>query len=169
MAEEQGSTEGTAETAGSATEQTEATGQNDLGDAGKRALAEERRGRRAAEKELEKLRAASMSEQEKAVAAAKQAGASEALKVTAPRLVRAELRAAAAEAGLGKDALAGFLEYADLSKFVTEDGEPDEKAISAAVKRLGGGRPTDFDGGARTSADKPADMNSLLRRTAGVV
>jgi hypothetical protein len=79
------------------------------------------------------------------------------------------LRAAAAEAGLAKEALAGFLEYADLSRFVGEDGAPDDKAITAAVKKLGGsGRPTDFDGGARTPASTPADMNALIRRTAGV-
>jgi hypothetical protein len=121
-----------------------------------------------AAKELEKVRAAAMSEQERAVAEAKSAGLTEAQKATAPRLVRAELRAAAAEAGLGKDALAGFLEYADLSKFVTDDGEPDDKAIAAAVKRLGGtGQRPDFDGGARTTAAKPADMNSLIRQHAG--
>lgn len=166
MAED--STEGTEETAESATEQPETESRNELGDAGKKALAEERRARRVAERELEQLRKASMSDQEKAVAEAKQAGLTEAARATAPRLVRAELRAAAAEAGLGKDALAGFLEYADLSKFVSEDGEPDSKAITAAVKRLGGSTPTDFDGGARTSAAKPTDMNARIRQLAGL-
>lgn len=123
---------------------------------------------RAAQAELEKVRQAGLSEQERAVAAAKAEGLTAAQRAAAPRLVRAELRAAAAEAGLGKDALAGFLEYADLSKFVTDDGEPDDKAIAAAVKRLGGGRQTDFDGGARRTADKPADMNAFIRRRAGV-
>jgi hypothetical protein len=129
---------------------------------------ERAKGNATAAKELEKVRAAAMSETEKAVAAARAEGLTEAQKATAPRLVRAELRAAAAEAGLGKDALAGFLEYADLSKFVTDDGEVDDKAISAAMTKLGGGRPADFDGGARTTAAKPADMNQLLRRQAGV-
>lgn len=120
-----------------------------------------------AAKELEKVRAAAMTETEKAVAEAKAAGLTEAQKATAPRLVRAELRAAAAEAGLARDALAGFLEYADLSKFVGDDGEPDGKAIEAAVKKLGGSRPTDFDGGARQTAAKPHDMSSLIRARAG--
>ena len=86
--------------------------------------------------ELEKFRAAQMSETERAVAEAKQAGLTEAQKAAAPRLVRAEMRVAAVEAGLGKEALDGFLEYADLSKFVTEDGEPDTDAIAKAVARL---------------------------------
>lgn len=121
-----------------------------------------------AAKELERHRAAAMTEQEKAVAEAKTAGATEAARVAAPRLVKAELRAAAADAGLPKEALAGFLEYADLSRFVGDDGEIDDKAITAAIKKLGGGKPADFDGGARTTAAKPADMNSLIRHAAGV-
>jgi hypothetical protein len=130
---------------------------------------ERAKGNATAAKELEKVRAAAMSEQERAVAEAKAAGLNEAQKANAPRLVRAELKAAAAEAGLGKDALAGFLEYADLSKFVTDDGEPDEKAIAAAVKKLGGtGRRPDFDGGARGGAAKPNDMNALIRASAGL-
>lgn len=150
-------------------------GAAELGDAGQRALKavrdearDAKRQLKAATAELAKLREASLSEQERAVAAAKTEGRTEASRVAAPRLVRAELRAAAAEAGLGRDALSGFLEYADLSKFVGEDGEPDTKAIEAAVKRLGGGRQTDFDGGARTSDAPPKNMNDLIRRQAGV-
>lgn len=123
---------------------------------------------RAAQAELEKVRQAGLSEQEKAVAEAKTAGAAEAARAAAPRLVKAELRAAAADAGLPKKALAGFLEYADLSRFVGEDGEVDEKAIGDAIKKLGGGKPADFDGGARTTAAKGTDMNSLIRQRAGV-
>lgn len=131
-------------------------------------LNQARRELKAANRDLEQLRAASMTEQEKAVAAAKAEGQTQAARDSAPRLVRAELRATAAEAGLSQDALAGFLEYADLSKFVGDDGQPDDKAIKAAVKRLGGGKSTDFDGGARTTAAAPADMNSLIRRGAGL-
>lgn len=164
------------EAAATATDEQQSTdGADDLGDAGKRALQEVRREAReakarlkAATAELEKVRAASMTEQEKAVAQAKTAGATEAARAAAPRLVRAELRASAAEAGLTKDALAGFLEYADLSRFVGDDGEVDDRAISAAIKKLGGGKPADFDGGARTPAPKGTDMNSLIRRSAGM-
>jgi hypothetical protein len=153
---------------------TPSTGQQtppaELGDSGKRALDEERRARRKAEKELADLRKASMTENERAVAEAKTAAAAEANKAAAPRLIRAELRAAAAEAGVPKDALDGFLEYADLSRFAGDDGEPDSKQIAAAVKRLGGasGR-ADFDGGARGGAARPVDMSTLIRQKAGVI
>lgn len=141
----------------------------DLGDAGKKALAEERRARKAAEKELETLRKAAMTDQEKAVAEAKAAGLADANKATAPRLVKAELRAAAAEAGVPKAALDSFLDYADLTRFLDDAGQVDDKAVTAAVKRLGGGngRPN-FDGGARGNAAPPADMNALIRRSAGI-
>lgn len=122
---------------------------------------------RRAQRELEQLRAQGMTEQEKAVAEARAAGAQEAAKASAGRLVKAELRAAAAESGVSKSTLDGFLEYADLSRFVAESGEPDAKAIDAAVRKLGGGR-TDFDGGVRSPARKPADMNALIRRGAGL-
>jgi hypothetical protein len=129
---------------------------------------ERAKGNANAAKELEKVRASAMTETEKAVAEAKAAGAVEAARTSAPRLVRAELKAAAAEAGLGRDALAGFLEYADLTRFIGDDGEVDEKAIGAAIKKLGGGKPADFDGGARTPGAKPNDMNALIRQRAGL-
>jgi len=116
--------------------------------------------------DLKKRAASAMTDQEKAVAEAEQRGAAAATTKVAARLARAEFRAAAA-GKLDAETLNGFLEYADLSKFVTDDGEPDEKAIAAAVKRLGGTTSTDFDGGARTTAGKGADMNQLIRKTAG--
>lgn len=132
-------------------------------------LADMRRARKAAEKELSELRAASMSEQEKAVAEAEQRGRSAAVATYAGKLAGAELRAAAA-GRVPKEALDAFLEYADVARFVGEDGELDRKAIDAAVRKLaanGNGR-TDFDGGIRTPAAKPGDMNSLIRGLAGV-
>lgn len=128
---------------------------------------ERAKGNAQAAKELEKVRAAAMSEQEKAVAAAKAEGLTEAAKAAAPRLVRAEFRAAAA-GQVDKQTLDAYLEDVDLSKFIGDDGEPDLKAIEARIKRLGGGRRTDFDGGARSTAAKGTDMNSLIRRQAGV-
>lgn len=164
-----GENESANENAGAANEGAGA-GDDGLAEAGRRALAEERRARKAAEAELAKLRKASMSEQEKAVADARAAGADEAAKAAAPRLVRAELKAAAHEAGVPKATLDGFLKYADLNRFVGDNGEIDEKAIGAAVKDLGGtnGR-TNFDGGARDKGAPTVDMNSLIRRGAGVV
>lgn len=170
MAEDTTTVEDAPEAAGQ--QQTDDDWETSEGKGGKKAvlgeLAEARRTAKAAQRELEKVRTASMTDQEKAVADAKAAGQTEGARAAAPRLVRAELRAAAAEASLPKAALDGFLEYADLSRFVGDDGEPDSKAIEAAVKRLGGGQATNFDGGARTSAGKPTDMNSLIRRQAGL-
>lgn len=122
---------------------------------------------RAAQAELDKVRRSGLSEQEKAVAEAKAAGQVEAVRAVVPRLVRAEFRAAAA-GQVDKSTLDAYLEDIDLSKFVTEDGEPDTKAIESRIKRLGGGRAADFDGGARTPAGKPGGMNSQIRRMAGL-
>lgn len=86
-----------------------------------------------AQKELEKLRSASLSDTERAVAEAKAAGRTEALIETGRRLAAAEFRAAAAAAGLD---VAEVLDLVDLARFVGEDGTPDEKAIAAAVNKL---------------------------------
>lgn len=120
-----------------------------------------------AAKELEKVRAAAMTETEKAVAEAKAAGVAEAARQAGPRIVRAEFRAAAA-GQVDKQTLDAYLEDVDLTKFLTDDGEPDIKAIEARIKRLGGGKPADFDGGARTPAAKPTDMNAQIRQLAGL-
>lgn len=124
--------------------------------------------------DLKKKAAAAMSDTERAVAEAEQRGRSAALQSAGIRLAKAELRAAAA-GKVAPEALDGFLEYADLNRFVDpESGEPDEKAISAAIKKLGGGSGkgtgsgTNYDGGARSTAAKPADMNSLIRQAAGL-
>lgn len=118
--------------------------------------------------DLKKRAAAAMTEQERAVAEAEQRGRSAALKDSGSRLARAEFRAAAA-GKVSTSALDGFLEYADLGRFVGDDGEPDEKAIAAAVKKLSGSSPgTNYDGGARGEADKPISMSALIRRHAGL-
>lgn len=122
---------------------------------------------RAVQAELEKVRQAGLSEQEKAVAAAKADGLAEATRSVGPRLVRAEFRAAAA-GQVDQRTLDAYLEDADLVKFLGDDGEPDLKAITARIERLGGGQKrTDFDGGARSPAPKGTDMNALIRRVAG--
>lgn len=119
-------------------------------------------------KELEQLKTRNMSETEKAVAEAEKRGRESALSAGAERLARAELRAAAS-GRIDAEALNGFLEFADLKKFIGEDGEPNTKAIEAAVTKLGGAeKQTDFDGGARRTAGKGTDMNSLIRKAAGV-
>lgn len=119
-----------------------------------------------AAKELADLRKSAMTEQEKAVAEAEERGKTTARTESSKRLARAEFRAEAAGV-VDKKALDGFLEYADLTKFVGEDGEPDSKAITAAVKKIAGAEQVpDFDGGARRTS-KTTDMNSLIRQQAG--
>jgi hypothetical protein len=87
--------------------------------------------------ELEKLQAASLSDQEKAVAAAVKAAQDEVrtgtLREVGHRLVDAEVRAAAAGRAVDVDAL---LEGLDRSRFLGDDLEPDTAAIRAWVDRV---------------------------------
>lgn len=83
-----------------------------------------------ATEKLAKLEAAAMSEQERAVAEAKAAGASEAAKTYGSKLAAAELKAAAAAKGVDLSTIGKYLK-ADM--FVGDDGEVDEAAIKTAV------------------------------------
>lgn len=86
-----------------------------------------------AAEELEKLRAAAMSEQEKAVAEAKAAGAGEAARTFGSRLAAAELKATAAAKGVDLSSIGDLI---DASRFVGDDGEVDTAAIGKAVEKL---------------------------------
>lgn len=150
-----------------------------LGDAGKKALAAERAAAKAAEKrakaleaELEKLRLANASAEEKAVAAARAEGRTEALTAANARLVRAEVKAAAAGVLNDPDDAVNLL---NLDEFeVDEDGEVDAKAIKAAVQRLAdakpylaaGAKPAALPGGGATPS-QGFSMDDLIRRKAG--
>lgn len=119
--------------------------------------------------ELEKVRKASMSEADKAVAEAEIRGRTAAASEFGERLARTEFDALAGRRNADFDS-AKALEYVDLKKFLTEDGEPDKKAIAAAVERLvpeASGGSTSYDGGARTTARPSGDMNSVIRKAAG--
>jgi hypothetical protein len=107
-----------------------------------------------AAKELEALRRSQMSETEKAVDAAKAEARTAALRELGGKLVDAELRAAAAGRTVDVDAL---LEVVDRSRFLTDDGDVDRKALGAWVDRIAPA-PADtgpvipsFDGGVRTT------------------
>lgn len=115
--------------------------------------------------DLKKKAAAAMTEQERAVAEAKDAGRAEAIAETGGRLVKAEFKAAAAGRLPNLDQL---LEDLNLAKFLGANGEPDTKAIAAAVERFGASKTPDFDGGARGGSAKTNDMNALIRRAAGL-
>lgn len=149
-----------------------------LGEAGVRALEAEREARKKAEREakatkveLDKIRTASQTDQEKALAAAREEGKTEATKAGNAAIVKAEVRALAA--GRMDPKLA--VRLLDLDEFsVDDDGEVDDKAITKAIDQLlketpglaaaanNGGRGS-ADQGARGAAVKPADMNEWLR------
>lgn len=101
-------------------------------------LEAERKRREATQRELDKLRQQSMTEQEKAVAAARAEGYAEAERQAGARLAGAQFIAAAT--GRIADPAAA-LEWLDLARLTGEDGQPDPKAIAAAVERLAAATP----------------------------
>lgn len=116
--------------------------------------------------ELEKLRAANMSEQEKAVKAAKDEGRTAAFAEAAPKIAQARLEAAAARAGVD---LGDFAEYLDVAKFVDSDGEVDDKAIKAAVakfSKLAPARGPGRSGGDMGGAGGSGEQNDIAKQIA---
>jgi hypothetical protein len=95
-------------------------------------LEEERRQRREAEGKLGKLEQQHMTDQEKAIAQAKEEGRAEAAQAASLRLAAAEFRAQAAGKIANPDAALAVL---DLSKLL-KDGEPDKTAIGKLVDQL---------------------------------
>lgn len=91
----------------------------------------------------------------------------------AQRTVRAEVRALAAGTFADPSDAAAFLDPVD---FVDDDGDVDtkkvEKALADLLKRkphlAKEQAPPSFDGGARTTAGAPTDMNALIRLKAGL-
>lgn len=134
-----------------------------LGDGGKKALAEERASRREAEKRLkdmqvkldrlDELERQNMTEQEKAVAQARAEARQEAMVSSSQRLVRAEVRAAAAGKLADPDD-AAFL-IGDLAGYVDGDGEVNTKAIAKAIDALVNAKPYL---GVRQEPSKPAAL-----------
>lgn len=92
---------------------------------------------RAASSELEKLRKASMGEQERAVAEAREQAAAEAGKAWAARLVAAEFRAATA-GRVDAAELADVLDTLDLSKFLADDGGVNVEKVTQLASRITG-------------------------------
>lgn len=127
---------------------------------------------KAAAAEVEKARKAAMTESERAVAEAEERGRKAAVTAYGERLARTEFIAEAAKRNGGFDASA-ILEDLNLARYIGEDGEPDSKAIAAAVGRLipevnaSSPQPPSFDGGARQSAPAGQDMSQLIRAAAG--
>jgi hypothetical protein len=137
-----------------------ATGNDDpLGEGGKRALEAERTAARNATKraddlqrELDTLRAASLTDQEKAIAEARKAGATEVLGKAQQIARRAEVRRALSGAGVPADSVdlaAGASDFADLA--VGDDGMVD--GLDKAVTAFKGAHPTLFAAKAGGSFD----------------
>lgn len=108
--------------------------------------------------ELEKVRQASMGEQERAVATAKAEAAASTAREYALRLVAAEFRAATA-GRMSRDDLAATLEPLDLSKFVSENGDVDVERVTTYADRLApknGQRFPDLGQGSRSDTAKPS-------------
>jgi hypothetical protein len=102
---------------------------------------------KAAADKLAKYEAENATEQEKAVKAAKEEGFNEARTATGAKLVRAELRTQAAEAGLPLSAVDSIMEFLDVSKLLTEEGDADEDKVKAIITARK----------ATTPGDKPAE------------
>ena len=118
--------------------------------------------------DLERQQRAAMPEAERAIAEAEARGRTTAVTDFGKRLARTQFDALAGRRNADFDT-SQALEYVDLSKFVGEDGEPDSKAIAAAVERLvpeAAPAAPSFDGGAR-KASKTTDMNTFVRGLAG--
>lgn len=126
-----------------------------------------------AAKELDEVRKAAMTDQDKAVAEAREQARVETLKAVGFRVVDAEVRAAAAGRNVDVDAL---LEGMDRSRFLTDDGDVDREALSKWVDRItpavdDGIQKVDLGQGARTTAstggpgqDFATFMNRQLNR-----
>ncbi|MFE5332556.1 hypothetical protein ACFRCG_39880 [Embleya sp. NPDC056575] len=174
MADDQGttSTDGTTaqDPATGTTQPARETFPDGLGDAGKRALTEEREARREAERtaterqkqldaataELQQFRDRDKTEAERL---AERAATAEATAATAQsRLMKYEV---AAEKRL-PPTLAARLQGS-----TREELAADADALLADLGKQQQAMAPSFDGGVRTTAAAPADMNTLIRRAAG--
>lgn len=111
-----------------------------------------------AAKRLAELEESTKTETEKAITAARKEGEAAGRAASAPRLVAAEFKAAAAGRLTGEQ-LSGFLEDLDLSKYLTADGEVDVERVAKKVDLLAPAtepRTPGFGGGPRQSETKRA-------------
>jgi hypothetical protein len=121
-----------------------------LSEAGKADLVRFRNEARTAKAELDKLRKSAMSDQEKAIEAAKASARSELLAEVGAERVENAVRAAIAGRAVDADAI---LDVMDPAKFLNEDGRPDVAKISEWVDRIA----------PKPSANKPKDLGQGAR------
>jgi hypothetical protein len=160
-------------------ESTPATGEDNLGEAGKKILrdlrAAEREAQRraeAAEKELADLRSATQTDGEKALAQAKREAAAEERAKFETKLRRAEVRSALRSAGLTNDALVELALKSDLFAALAVDDEGRVTDLDKAIAQLRKDAPELFAAalagtvtrGVQTPhADRPRDLESSIR------
>lgn len=131
-----------------------------------------RKEKESALKEFQNQSRASMDETERKILEARESAAAEVRNQYGERLAQTEFKAAAAARNAEYD-VNKALQYVTLSKFLGEDGEPDSKAIAAAVADLvpvgtTEQAPPSFDGGSRTSTpNQGPTMTQLIRQAAG--
>lgn len=138
-------------------------------------LADERKARQKLEADLASMKEKHQTEAEKAIEAAKRSGRDEALAEVNGRVVRSEVRAAAA--GKVSDPEDAVTLLGDLDRFVVK-GEVDTKAITSAIDELvkakpylapangAGTRPKPLPGGGATSSSGTS-INDVIRQKAG--
>lgn len=139
-----------------------------LNEGGKRALDAERKARHEAEKaakaataELEKLRKTTMSDQEKAIDAARASARAELMAEVGAERVENAVRAATAGRNVDADAL---LDGLDRARFLDGEGQPDTQKITEWVDRIApkGQTPKpgakDIGQGARPGATTPPQL-----------
>jgi hypothetical protein len=156
-----------------------ATGEDDLGEAGKKVLRELRSAERdaqrraeAAEKELADLRSATQTDQEKALAQARREAAAEERAKFETKLRRAEVRSALRSAGLANDAVLELAMKSDLFAALAVDDEGRVTDLERAITQLKKDAPELFataspgtvTRGVQTpQPDRPRDLESSIR------
>lgn len=117
----------------------------------------------------DQLLAQTQTDAERAAAEAEERAYNAAMSGVVPRLVKAEFRAAA-KGVLESDQLEALLEDVDLTKYVSDDGEPDLDKIDRKIKAVAPkAPPPSFGQGDRGRAPKNTNMNDFIRRQAGVL
>ena len=136
-------------------------------------LADERKARQKLTEELAEMKARHQTSEEKAIEAAKKSGRDEALLEVNGRIVKSEIRAAAAAKVSDPEDAVTFL--GNLDRFIVK-GEVDTKAISSAIDELvkakpylaviATGKPRPLPGGGATP-QSGVSINDAIRQKAG--
>jgi len=110
-------------------------------------------------------------EQERAVAEARDAAAKEAraaaLNEFGGQMVAARLHTALA-GRRSPDEIDALIEGVDPRRFLTDAGQVDAEKVAAWADRIAPKKAADLGQGRRGEAGKPLDMNQLIRRQAGI-